>query len=120
MEEIIEGYRIVELKEGKIKSLFHGTNGSRTLPLNTWYKANIKEVRDGSGNKYYISGWHFLPTKEEAVSFLNRMFRIKKNRIVIKCLFRGNIRTKENSTKGKCWLADEIFIDSGELMNNAI
>ena len=104
------GYRIVEIKNGKIMSLFHGTNRSRQIPLDVWHKADIKSVRDGSCSRFYRSGWHFLRSKEEAVSFLERMFRIKKNRHVIKCYVRGDIRPKSHSKKGSCWLADEILI----------
>lgn len=110
------GYRIVEIKNGKVMSLFHGTGGSRVIPLDKWNKASKKLVRDGSNNRYYEAGWHFLKSEEEAWSFLNRMFRIKDNRFVIKCHVRGNIRPKEHSTKGKCWLADEIMIKRKDLI----
>lgn len=109
------GYRIVEMKNGKPMSLFHGTNGSREIPLDTWYPAAIKQVKDGTNGKLYEAGWHFLPTLEDAESFFNRMFRIKENRRVVKCYVRGNIRQKAHSTKGKCWLADEIMIKSEDL-----
>jgi hypothetical protein len=38
----------VEVKKGKIFSLFHGTQGSRNLPAGIWLKADKKIVRDGS------------------------------------------------------------------------
>jgi hypothetical protein len=104
------GYRIVELKNGKVYSLFHGTNGSRIIPYDVWHKANIKIVKDGSKGTQYTSGWHFLKSEEDAINFLNRMFKIKTNRFIVKCYVRGNIRPKEHSVKGKCWLADEIKI----------
>ena len=104
------GYRIVEIKNGKVMSLFHGTNKSREIPLGVWHKANIKEVKDGTDGKFYTSGWHFLESKEDAESFFERMFRIKENRKVVKCQVRCNIREKRNSKKGGCLLADEILI----------
>lgn len=106
----MEGYRIVEIKNGKAMSLFHGTNKRRQIPLDVWHKANIKTVRDGSNGKLYRSGWHFLESKADAESFFDRMFRVKDNRYVIRCLVRGNIREKVNSKKGGCLLADEILI----------
>lgn len=109
------GYRIVEIKDGKVKSLFHATNGSREIPLDKWYKCRHDAVYDGSGGIVYESGWHFLKSEEEACAFLDRMFRIKDNRFVVKCYVRGNIRPKEHSIKGKCWLADEIMIKSEDL-----
>ena len=104
------GYRIVEIKNGKVMSLFHGTGRSRVIPLNTWHKANTKRVRDGSRGKHYRSGWHFLKSKEAADNFFERMFRVKKNRYVIPCRVRRNIRIKSHSKKGSCWLSDQIMI----------
>ena len=110
------GYRIVEIKNDKVFSLFHTTNGSREIPLDMWYRGeNVLFVKDGTDGKYYRAGWHFLKSKKDADSFFERMFRIKTNRHVIKCYVRGNIRPKEHSTKGKCWLADEIMIKSKDL-----
>ena len=112
------GYRIVEIKNGKVMSLFHGTNKSREIPIGVWHKANIKTVSDGTNGKPYTSGWHFLENREEAESFFERMFRVKENRHVIKCYVRGNIRPKRNSKKGSCLLADEIMIKEKDI--NAI
>lgn len=111
------GYRIVEVKNGKPMSLFHGTNGSREIPLDTWYPATVKKVKDGTNGKVYDSGWHFLPSLEYAESFFNKTFRIKESRKVVKCYVRGNIRIKEHSKKGRCWLADEIMIKSEDLLD---
>ena len=115
-ENMQQGYRIVEIKNGKVMSLFHGTNGSREIPLNTWVKADLKEVKDGRGSFTYESGFHFLPTREEAENFFNSKFRIKDNRRIVPCLVRGRIRIKHNNKNGRnSWLADEIYIDSSLL-----
>ena len=99
------GYKIVEYKDGQIKALFHGTQGSRTFPINQWIKADQKFVTDGSHGKEYLSGFHFLKSKQEAEEFFSKKFKIKKNRRVVACEVRGNIRLKPTGT---CWLADEI------------
>jgi hypothetical protein len=109
------GYRIVEMKNGKPLSLFHGTNKSREIPLDCWHKADSKIVRDGSNGTLYQSGWHFLPSKEEANSFLERMFRVRENRRVIKCYVKDNIRMKAHSKKGGCLLADKIMVKKEDL-----
>jgi hypothetical protein len=106
----VEGYRIVEIKKGRVYSLFHATGGSREILLEQWYKHQPGVVRDGSGGDYYQAGWHFLKTKEEARDFFDRMFRIKDHRYVIRCWVWGHIREKDHSVKGHCWLADEIYI----------
>jgi hypothetical protein len=118
--DVVVGYRILEISWGQVKSLFHGTRRSRVIPLDVWHKADIKEVKDGTSGRFYRSGWHFLPTKEEAVSFFDRMFRIKDDRYVVKVYARGNIRTKEHSKKGRSLLADEIMVkleDVREVLN---
>ena len=41
-------YRMVEKdKYGNLKTLFHGINGSRILPIDTWIQADIKMVSEG-------------------------------------------------------------------------
>jgi hypothetical protein len=106
------GYRIVEMRDGKVMSLFHGTDRSREIPLGVWHKANVKMVRDGSNGEMYLSGWHYLKSREEAVEFFERRFRIKDDRYIVKCRVRGNIRRKWS---GNCWLADEIKIEQRAL-----
>ena len=101
-------YRIVEIKNGKPHSLFHGTDGSREIPMNRWVDANIKTVHDGSCGTEYESGFHILLSAKEALEFFNKMFRIKENRIVIKCYAKG-LRKKSHS-KRDVYLADKIMI----------
>jgi hypothetical protein len=115
--DITEGHRIVEIKNGKVMSLFHGTNRSRVIPIDVWHKANIKTVKEGTNGKPYMSGWHFLKSKADADSFFERMFRAKENRYVIRCYVRGNIRPKSNSKRGSCLLADEIMIKKEDVKN---
>jgi hypothetical protein len=105
------GYRIVEIKNGKVMSLFHGTNKSREIKLDQWNTANKKMVRDGSNGEYYLSGWHTLTSREECQKFFMDTFRIKENRYIIKCEVRGDIRLKHKGGRFKpCMLADEILI----------
>lgn len=111
-ETPVVGYRIVEIKNGKALSLFHGTQHSREITLDYWNEADIKSVRDGRCGKWYASGWHFLINKEDCEKMLEKRFRVKKNRRVVKCYVMGNLRKKSNSLS---WLADKIYISSEEL-----
>jgi len=78
-------YKIVEVdKNGKVKSLFHGTNGSRFLQMNTWLKADLKLSKDGTSKTTYLSGWHILPTYEECKHYLTK-FKILHNKRIAKC-----------------------------------
>jgi len=109
-------YRIVEIKNGKPLSLFHGTNGSREIPTDTWVKCDKKRVHDGSNDFYYESGFHAIEGFENAMHFFDTMFRIRENRYIVPCELRGNIRPKHDKPmKRACVLADEIFIASEDI-----
>jgi len=55
---VIRAYKIVEIVDGEVRTLFHGLNGSRNMPRGVWLKALIRPVRDGSSGTWYMSGWH--------------------------------------------------------------
>ena len=55
---MIKAYKIVEVMDGEIRTLFHGLNGSRKMPRGVWLEALIRPVRDGSNGTWYMSGWH--------------------------------------------------------------
>jgi len=101
-------YKIVDYEDGKIKTLFHGLNGSRTLPTNIWLTADQKLVRDGSTGTLYMSGWHVLSTYEECEQYLKKFINIKHKRI-IECEVGGELRQKEHS-RDNVFLADRIRI----------
>jgi len=103
-----ECYRIVEVKNGDYYSLFHGTKRSRKLERGKWLSADKKIVNDGSCATKYESGWHVLKSKEETEQFLEKMFRVKKDRRVIPVLVMG-LRPKSHS-RHEVYLADEMFI----------
>ena len=86
-------WKIVEQDEktGDYKTLFHGLNGSRTLSKNVWLKAVEKMVGDGTSKTRYLSGFHILKTKEECEEYLT-YFKTEKNRVIVPCLARGNIK----------------------------
>lgn len=109
------GYRIVEDKNGKLYSLFHGTNRSREIKTDAWNKADIKIVCDGKNGFRYQSGWHYLPNKEKAEELLRTAFKNRRGRRVVMCYVRGNIRPKHSDNKGHgSFLADEIYIPSNQ------
>ena len=89
-------YKIVEVQNGDIRTLFHGTNGSRTIPKGEWVQAVMKEVKDGTSGTSYISGWHVLMDYQHCVEYLKRF----KNRLdileIVPCEVR-NLRPKEHS-----------------------
>lgn len=78
-------YKIVEVENGKIKTLFHGVNRSRVMQQGEWIEADVKLGRDGSGEKYYTVGWHTFLKLEEAQEYIKR-FRDRKELLrIIEC-----------------------------------
>jgi len=102
-------YRIVEVKNGEYYTLFHGTNRSRKLERGKWLVADKKMVTDGSCATSYLSGWHVLKSENATEIFLQKMFRVKKDRRIIPILVRGVLRPKSHS-RHEVYLADEMFI----------
>lgn len=106
-----KAYKIVEKVDGKVKTLFHGLNGSRTLPIGEWLTADMKEVKDGTSKNSYTSGWHVLPTVEDCKNYLTKF----KNRldclIIVECEVDGRIWEKEHSPS-PVFLAEHMRINS--------
>lgn len=70
-------YKIVEADALGYMTLFHSVSRSRRLPVGEWLEADVKPARDGSGDRWYLAGWHSLPTKAEAEAYLSR-FRVDR------------------------------------------
>jgi len=68
-------YKIFDEKDGLPRTLFHGIEGSKTLPLDSWVEAVVKDVSDGG--TVYKSGFHVLPSKEETEEYATK-FKEKK------------------------------------------
>ena len=66
----MKAYRIVEVRNGRPCTLFHGWHGSRQLPTNRWLEAEVKVVRDGGQGPSYKSGFHVCRTREVAERLL--------------------------------------------------
>lgn len=102
-------YKIIEVNNEQVLTLFHGINGTRVLPYNKWVKAEVKEnVIDGKGSSY-TSGIHVIDGLENVGKYMKRFKR--KNRAVVACYARG-LRHKEKS-KDYVFLADEIKVIQG-------
>jgi len=101
-------YKIVEIDDqGRIKSLYHGNEGSRVLKKNRWMKAQTKLVRDGSSAVWYSSGWHCLPSYRECQNYLKK-FKILHNKRIAACKVK-NIWRKSHSREN-VWLAKDLII----------
>lgn len=94
----MKAYRICERKGEKIQTLFHGVNGSRTIPMNQWLTASIKPVCDGTRktSTEYMSGFHVFAHQEDCKKFIGR-FRKERDLVMVECEVKGKMWKKEHS-----------------------
>lgn len=94
---MIPAYKIVEEVGENLLTLFHaGGTGTRVIPRGVWIRAHEAQVRDGSGDRTYLSGHHVFLTREDCVAHLDR-FRARRERLrIVRVLVRG-IRSKAHS-----------------------
>lgn len=90
-------YKIVEEVGGNLLTLFHaGGTRTRIIPLDVWIRAYEGPVRDGSGDRTYLSGHHVFLSRRACVDHLAK-FRVRRDRLrVVSCLVR-NVRPKAHS-----------------------
>jgi hypothetical protein len=92
-------YKIVEKGgDGKFRSLFHGTNGTRIMEKGVWLKAQIREyAKDGTGKTTYRSGYHVLSTLQECQDYLLRFKSRLDKLVIIKVEIGGDVWDKAHS-----------------------
>jgi hypothetical protein len=95
---MIRAYKIVEIVDGQIKTLFHGLNGSRTMPRGVWLDAVQKQVKDGTSKTTYLSGWHVFLTQDDAFEYIDRFTKRIDFLQVVECWIETNgLRSKDHS-----------------------
>jgi hypothetical protein len=107
-----ECYRIVEIKNGKYHSLFHGMptedgKRSRYLPVKQWIEAEEKMVSYGRTSPEMLSGFNVILSKADCDAYLTR-FKDHRELKVVKCLAQ-ELRPKPRATS-EVWLAKRIMI----------
>jgi hypothetical protein len=104
-------YKIMDLEKGSLKTLFHGVNGSKTLPVFEWIKANLKKgASDGTRSATYTSGFHVMETQAQAEKYLMSNFRNLENKVIVRCRV-GKLRWhKEHSPADGLWLAEYMYL----------
>lgn len=105
-------YRIVEIRNGKPATLFHGISGSRNIPLGTWVKADNRMVRDGTG-PWYEGGFNVLLDREACEAYLER-FKKPRELKVVEIKVRGRLRPKAHSPS-PVFLADWMYLPEQEI-----
>ncbi len=90
-------YKIVEMVDGNLLTLFHaGGTGTRIIPRDVWIRAREAPVRDGSGDRTYLSGHHVFLTHEACVAHLERFRKRRERLVIVACLVRA-VRPKVHS-----------------------
>ena len=103
-------YKIMDTSDSTrhYKTLFHGNNGSRSIPTDQWVKAQVRHgAKDGTQKTTYTTGWHTLPTYQEALDYFAK-FKDKENRCIVLCNVCQS-RPKEHSPANVS-LSDYIYI----------
>ena len=106
-------FKIIEYENDQIKTLFHGLNGSRTMPTDKWLTAVKKRVKDGTSKTTYLSGWHILLNIEECEDYLLKFTKRLDKLKIVECEARG-LRPKTHSPDN-VWLADQIKFSLKEI-----
>ena len=100
-------YKIMDYEGGNFRTLFHGLNGSKTVPMYEWLQARVAIVSDGTNGTKYKSGWHVFTSFDECQKYLKK-FQNLKNKVIAKCNAR-NLWPKEHS-RSNVLLAEWINI----------
>lgn len=107
-------YKLIDIRDGEPCTLFHGVDGSRTLPTDEWIQAEKKMVSDGSSSTQYRSGFHVLKTRQEALDYLDKFKHLTKKGIA-ECHCRY-VWPKSHS-RDEVYLTDQIKIIDFEHLN---
>lgn len=108
----ITAYRIVEIKNGKPHTLFHGLPGakrSRGAPTDVWVKAEVKPVSYGRNSPYFESGFNVLLDRHLCEDYLKR-FTANRELKIVEVLVKG-IREKPFAAS-PVFLADWMLLPS--------
>jgi hypothetical protein len=96
----MKGYRLVEVKNGKIMSLYHGTNGTRVITPGKTMTAYKTVAEEGTGGQKFISGFHFFPFESVAKKYMTRFKRTDRTLAVVPGFFTVNLRYKYTFYRG--------------------
>jgi hypothetical protein len=100
-------YKVFELKNSQPYFMFYGINGSRTVELNTNLIAERKLVRDGSGKRWYKSGFHVYCSLDVLKKFIKTLKINRDTRFIVEVLAKDPKRKHERS---KAYLSREIVV----------
>lgn len=100
-------YKVFECKNSLPHFMFYGINGSKMVPLNKKLKAERKLVRDGSGKRWYKSGFHVYCSLDILKKFVKTLKINRNTRFIVEVLA---INPKKKHEKSKAHLSQEIIV----------
>jgi hypothetical protein len=100
----MDAYKIVEVVDGQIKTLFHGLNGSRSVPKGKWLEATEVMGKDGTSKTSYLTGWHTLLSLQDAEDYMTSFTKRLDILHIVPCVIGGRIRPKAHSPS-PVWLS---------------
>lgn len=98
-------------------TIVHPFDGSRTLLMDQWLKADEKVVYNPGkkhAGKEFLSGWHFFAKKDEAIAYLNSRFKRPWELSVCRVKVVG--RRNKPRSRG-CLLATFMYISASSWRN---
>jgi hypothetical protein len=91
-------YKIVETYDNGLRSLFHGTDGTRHFSVGVWLDAQIRlNAKDGTSKTTYRSGYHVLLTLKECEDYLSKFKKRLNNLVIVKVEIGDEIWAKTHS-----------------------
>lgn len=100
-------YKICDLVDGKIKTLFHGQDGSKVLQRNKWLIATRKWVSDGTSKTSYVSGWHVFKELADAKRYLEK-FQNLAPKVIVRC--QARFLSPKGHSPSPVMLAERLFV----------
>jgi len=102
-----KAWKIFEDDNGP-RFIMHGLNGTKRIKLDIVLTAKLARVRDGSGKRWYQSGFHVYRTRELLKSFIKSL-SIFKNRYAVQVYVSELIPKHERS---RASLSTKIMLSS--------
>lgn len=93
-------------KDGNPRFMFYGVNGSKKTPLNNKLVCERKIVRDGSGKRWYLSGFHVYEW-EDMMRFIKTLKVKRDNRFIVE-VWASSPRKKHS--RSKAYLCDKMIV----------
>lgn len=103
-------YKIVAFENGKYKWLFHGNFGTREIKFNERIECQIRhDAIDGTNGTPYTTGFHTLPSLEDAISYMDN-FKNKDRLRIVECEIECKETWMKDHAKVPVYLSSSIVV----------